>query len=336
MIAAWRPIGAPPLRFLLVLLGGWVAFRVGAFMLWPGVPVAELPAAIFADAVGVAPAPAMDRGEVADPPIRPQLFRVDTYRRPVPDPKEEPAVALALASGPRAPAETSRPAPPARAIDLPPDVGPPALTPPAASRWSASAWLLLRDDGGATVLAPGGTLGGSQAGARLLYRVGAGFSLSGRAYAPLRRTAGSEAALGLDWQPMARLPIHLLAERRFGLGREGRDAFSLTLYGGDSVALPYGARLDAYAQAGIVGLKARDLFVDGAVRVSAPLGPVEVGGGIWGAAQPGVSRLDAGPHISWRLPVRRANLRLTADWRFRIAGEAAPGSGPALTLAADF
>jgi hypothetical protein len=34
--------------------------------------------------------------------------------------------------------------------------------------------------------------------------------------------------------------------------------------------------------------------------------------------------------------MRGASLRIEADWRFRVAGSAAPGSGPALTLAVDF
>ena len=112
--------------------------------------------------------------------------------------------------------------------------------------------------------------------------------------------------------------------------------FSITAYGGASRALPGGLRLDAYAQAGIVGLKERDAFVDAAVRLSAPVGPIELGGGAWGAAQPGASRLDAGPSLSYRLPVAGTHLRLQADWRLRVTGDAAPGPGPALTLAADF
>jgi hypothetical protein len=32
----------------------------------------------------------------------------------------------------------------------------------------------------------------------------------------------------------------------------------------------------------------------------------------------------------------RNNVRVHADWRQRLAGNAAPGSGPALTLAGDF
>jgi hypothetical protein len=36
------------------------------------------------------------------------------------------------------------------------------------------------------------------------------------------------------------------------------------------------------------------------------------------------------------LPVRSHSLRLSLDWRERVAGNAMPRSGPALTLGADF
>ncbi|HEV2815673.1 MAG TPA: hypothetical protein VGW40_00410 [Allosphingosinicella sp.] len=200
----------------------------------------------------------------------------------------------------------------------------------------ASAWLLVRRDGGGTGLAPGGTLGGSQAGARLSHRLGGGVSLSARAYLPLRRPGEVEVAAGLAWRPAAAVAVDLLVERRQALRRHGRSAFALSAQGGRSLALAAGLRLDAYAQAGIVGLRSREPFVDGAARLAAPVGAVELGAAFWGAAQPGASRLDAGPSLSWRLPVRGANLRVAADWRFRIAGDAAPGSGLAVTLAADF
>jgi hypothetical protein len=203
-------------------------------------------------------------------------------------------------------------------------------------RWSGSAWLLVRHDRPGPALAPGGTLGGSQTGARLLYGIGGGLALSARAYVPLRDVRGAEAAAGLDWRPAARLPVHLLAERRQDVAGGGRSAFALSVYGGGSRSLRHGLRLDFYGQAGIVGARSRDLFADGAARLSVPAGPVEIGGGAWGGAQPGAARLDAGPSISWRLPIAEANLRLQADWRIRLAGDAAPGSGPALTLAGDF
>jgi len=120
------------------------------------------------------------------------------------------------------------------------------------------------------------------------------------------------------------------------MGGSGRSAFALTLYGGASARLPGGLRGEVYAQAGVVGTRSRDPFVDASGRASLPAGPVEVGGSAWAAAQPGAARLDAGPHISYRLPARGADIRVQADWRFRIAGDASPGSGPALSIALDF
>jgi hypothetical protein len=184
-------------------------------------------------------------------------------------------------------------------------------------------------------------LGGSQAGARLAYRLNGDparpLALSARLTAPIRRRSGAEAALGLDWQPSRRFPVHLLAERRQKLGRDGRSAFGLTLYGGVGDS-PLGAlRVDAYAQAGIVGTRSRDLFGDGALRLSLPIGRrARLGAGAWAAAQPGVARLDLGPQALLHLDLAGRNVSLAADWRQRIAGHAAPGSGPALTLATDF
>src|SRR5690606_4497632 len=76
-----------------------------------------------------------------------------------------------------------------------PSASPPALgarlmrTPVTAARWTASAWLLARRETAPSILAPGGTLGGSQAGGRITYRLsgeeGPLIRLSGRAYVPL-------------------------------------------------------------------------------------------------------------------------------------------------------
>lgn len=213
---------------------------------------------------------------------------------------------------------------------------------PASGRaWSGSAWLFARGGGDGQELAPGGTLGGSQAGLRFNYRLAGGtrrpLAVSARLYAPLERPQGSEAAIGIDWQPLAGVPVHLLAERREAIGREGRSDFALTVYGGgEQRLLADRVRVEAYGQAGVVGLRTRDLFVDGAARATVAVGPVDVGAGVWGGAQPGASRLDIGPHASVRLPVAGTNIRAAAEWRFRVAGDAAPGSGPALTISADF
>jgi hypothetical protein len=128
----------------------------------------------------------------------------------------------------------------------------------------------------------------------------------------------------------------LLAERREALGRTGRSAFAVTLHGGvGEVPLPTGFRLDAYGQAGLVGVRSRDLFVEGSARAARPVAAgFSLGAGVWAAAQPGASRLDIGPTVTLRLPQLGATV--SADWRFRTAGRARPGSGPALTLWTDF
>jgi hypothetical protein len=327
-----------PLRFLLAVLVVWTGIR--AALLLPGGPGESRSQAVAATASparapypGFAVAAAVPLSGRTRRTAEPQRASFPARQAQVPDrPRALFASTFHLAAAtlrwtmPKAMQTAS--------ARLPILAAPLALRGP--GRWSLSAWVLVRDDGGSLALAPGGTLGGSQAGARLTYGIVGGVSLSGRAYLPLRQTSGAELAPGIDWRPIASLPLHLLAERRQRLGRDGRNAFALTLHGGASRALTPRVRLDAYGQAGVVGLQRRDLFADGVVRVARRIGPVDLGAGIWGAAQPGAQRLDAGPSLSWRLPVRAANLRLQADWRVRVAGEAAPGSGPSLTLAADF
>ena len=99
-----------------------------------------------------------------------------------------------------------------------------------------------------------------------------------------------------------------------------------------------GLQAEAYAQAGIVGFNRRDALVDGRFALFKPIKgtPVKLGAAISGGAQPGVSRLDIGPEIQVRVPLPRTAARLSIEWRERIAGDAAPSSGIAITLAADF
>jgi hypothetical protein len=333
-----------PLRFLLAVLVLWVGVR--AAILLPGLAgdIGPTPADAAVPGPGGTKAPiriaasgdtlpggGAARSEERRPAApAPRQLSLAGPPEPVSDPPS-PAAADLPAAQPRTAPKAALSLGPTALLALP---ALPAT--PGGSRWSASAWLLVRDESSGAALAPGGTLGGSQAGARVTYALGGGVALSGRFYLPLRRPAGAEAAAGVDWRPLPELPLNLLAERRQRLGREGRNGFALTLYGGASRNLAPRLRLDLYGQTGVVGLHARDLFADGSVRVSRRLGPIELGAGAWGAAQPGVARLDAGPSLSWRLPVPNSNLRLQADWRFRIAGDAMPHSGPALTVGADF
>lgn len=330
---------SPPLRFLILLLAGWTGLRTAWLAPdWESEP-AEAGGAPRTDRLGPSkpaarpqlqtaaapatrkslhrPAPVSSglrpRGEAASPPGAP-LWPMLTWQLAAQN-RNEHRVARAAARS-----ETSRGS-------------------PATPRWSFAAWSFLRR-GDAPALAPGGTLGGSQAGALARFRINGEpdrpLALAIRLSSPVRRPAGAEAAVGIDWRPSRRLPIHLLAERREALGSEGRSAFGLTLHGGVSDAPIAGLRVEAYAQAGIVGMRSRDRFGDGALRLSVPLGRMRLGAGAWAAAQPGLSRLDLGPQASLRLPLAGRNVAIAADWRFRVAGNARPGSGPALTVGTDF
>ncbi len=195
---------------------------------------------------------------------------------------------------------------------------------------------MLRDRPGAIGLASGGQLGGSQAGARLLWNFDPRVAASLRTSAPINSQRGGEAALGLRLRPFAGLPLAFTAERRQSLGRfGGRSAFAAFAEGGlYGRPLPFDTRLDAYLQSGIVGVRSRDWFVDGSAAVTRPLWRgTAIGLGVWGAAQPGLSRFDAGPRVS--LPLRRS-MRVHLDYRHRVAGNAQPGSGAVLTIAGDF
>lgn len=340
-------IRSPPLRFVVLLLAGWTGAR--AVWLAPewrtvtadggGTPRPAGPAA----GTRGSPKAAIDAGR----PPRPAPAAATPAKGlgdSAPVPRALRARRQASASGeplwqtlewqlaPRERIERRR--------SLPAGAG--AATPhrDTPSRWSFAAWSFLRR-GDSAALAPGGTLGGSQAGALARFRLNGDparpLAVAIRLSSPVRRPAGAEAALGIDWRPSRRVPLHLLAERREGLGREGRSAFGLTVHGGVSDAPFAGLRVEAYAQAGIVGTRSLDLFGDGALRLSLPLGRrARLGAGAWAAAQPGLSRLDLGPQASLRLPLAGRSVTVAADWRLRAAGNAGPGSGPTLTLATDF
>jgi hypothetical protein len=150
--------------------------------------------------------------------------------------------------------------------------------------------------------------------------------------------AGGEGAAGVSYQPLARLPVRQVAERRQRFGPAlggGRNAFVLLAEGGlYDRELAYGIRLDGYGQAGLVGARSRDLFADGALAATYAFLPrAAIGGGIWAGVQPGLSRVDLGPRLSYQLSPR---LRAHVDYRFRMTGNADPPSGPALTLSSRF
>jgi len=347
-----------PLRFLLAVMTGWATVR--AVMLWP-VP----PRALVANAnVRSRQVPTDDTLSVrpVTAPVFPgatPLAITSLARRN----SHQMFVRSGVVYGAPLPVGTNRPVSVARATSEPaaPGSSPvslkgavqpitsPAIQPgihvassPGGSRWKGSFWTLVR--GGST--APqagltGGVLGGSQAGVRLGYALGKARRVVayGRISGALSQP-GREAAVGIDWRP-AKPPIHLIAEQRFPLDG-GRGGFTLGLVGGTGPSpLPAGFRLETYGEAGVILRQGGVAFADGAARISrqaTSLGPVRftLGAGAWGAAQPGAARLDVGPAVAADIAVHNRNFRLSLDWRQRVAGDARPAAGIALTLGADF
>lgn len=211
----------------------------------------------------------------------------------------------------------------------------PAAPRPGLDRLSLTGWATMRDKAGPDSLASGGTLGGSQAGSRLMWRFTPKLAATLRASAPINSQRGAEAALGVRYQPFGQWPVAVTLERRHGFRNYGQSAFALFAEGGAyGRPMPWQSTLDGYFQAGVVDFNDPDWFVDGQVAVTRPVWRnLSAGLGAWGAAQPGLNRFDVGPRASLRLG---RGMRAHVDYRLNVAGNARPGSGTVVTLAGDF
>jgi len=233
------------------------------------------------------------------------------------------------------------------------DVDVPPVRHAAVRRWSGDGWLLLRS--GSEVSASGAALptyGASQLGAVLRYRLDPGEGhqpgLYVRATSALAGLPGEglakDAALGLAARPLPDVPVLLAAEARVSQFADGGTHLRPAVMAISQVPplpLPLGLRAEIYAAGGYVGGAAATGFAEGQVHVDhsfLAFGParLRLGAGVWGGAQEGAARLDLGPSASLAVASGPVAARLAVDWRFRVAGDAAPPSGPALTLAAGF
>ena len=367
-MTARRISDAAPLRFLLAVICVWVAVRGTILMGWQLPDIAAQPARaseIHLPLDPVAAEPGNRSGWVAmattTPLEQPQSWpmtpghnltvALDEVGRSndaptPPDTAPRPPAVLLAALAESTPAG----GPTYRRADGEAEAAALAARPArAGSHWSGSAWAFLRGGGRATALSPGGQIGGGQigggqAGARLLYRLQrrGRLALSARVSRTIGGVRQTEAAAGLDWQPVASVPLHLMAERRIAIDRGGRDAWTLGAAGG-LYAVPLGGhwRFDGYAEAGVVGTRRRDLYADGAARIARAIDlgagrSLALGGGLWAAAQPRTTRVDVGPSAVLRLPAAGRTVALALDWRRQVAGHARPRSGVAFTTAVDF
>ena len=204
---------------------------------------------------------------------------------------------------------------------------------------SIDVWLTVSADAERTgPLAP--MLGGSQAGARIMAPLtrDARLALTGLISAGLSRDQPVDLSLGLAIRPWHRVPLRLFVERRFAVRGTDRQGLIVTLAGGiDAVPLAPRLRLDAYGEAGLLGVRRTIGFADGALAVERQLGTIREGEvglavALRGAVQPGAARIDFAPMVVFR----DDRLKLSAEWRARLGGSAIPRSGPQLTLAAYF
>lgn len=341
-----------PLRAGAVIMAGWIAARV---LLWesPFVPaVAVLPVSARMMAAPhqfgttgphAEPAIAAPRWPAAPrlTPPRPAAAKVGPIAAP-----GRAASALAASGGNVEPASEREEG---SGFTPPPLLQAPAETD--GSRWSGDAWLLWREGLG-PVRATNGFVapayGARQVGAVLRFRLipssPAQPSLYLRASKALERSRDEELAAGFSLRPLRELPLTLGAELRATRVPGGpftlRPA-ALAVTQLPPLQLPLRSEAEAYVQGGYVGGPYATPFVDGQLRVTrklARLGGMNLtaGAGAWGGAQNGAARLDFGPTAALGLRLGPAGTRLSADWRFRVAGDAIPASGPALTLSAGF
>ena len=227
----------------------------------------------------------------------------------------------------------------------------PVAAPPrsnaSASRWSADAWLLVREGSASSIVADGPSYGRSQAGGVVRYRLSSASPVRPQAYlrasAALAGAAEQEMAVGASARLIPKVPLRFAAEVRVSetapATRVRPAAFAVTELA--PLVLPLGARAEIYLQGGYVGGDYATAFVDGQIRAErrvVAVGKTELsaGGGIWGGAQRDAARVDIGPSAAVTFPLARGRGRVSADYRFRVAGDVAPSSGPALTLSAGF
>ena len=369
--AGSRRRGSPVVSLALVL-AGWVAMRTMALAL-PSPETRALPgqgAPMVPAAVAVAPPAPMSvplvsmwlwpSGGMAS------LRDLAARRRPIGQ-QMAGAADVAFAGHARAggwawslppgePPQARDTVPPDPAVSAQADPRPAAYAAPAGAspaphaRWSGDAWFLLRRGSSGTALAAGlPAYGGSQAGGVLRYRI---MPKDRRRLTAYFRATGAvrsdvddrQLALGLSARPVPTMPVSLLVE-----GRLQQEGFATRLRPSIAavtelppISLPLGLRSDIYAQAGWVGGAGATPFFDAQAVVDRALLPLargidlRAGGGVWSGGQKGAVRLDLGPRAGLVVQRGRFPLRLSADWRFRVAGQAAPGSGPALTLATGF
>ncbi|MEM7689087.1 MAG: hypothetical protein AAF291_08700 [Pseudomonadota bacterium] len=221
-------------------------------------------------------------------------------------------------------------------------------------RWSLGAWAFVREGSTSPGIAagPAPIYGASQIGGNLQHSLAPQSGHDPRAYLRAARALidrpETEVALGASAQPVRKLPLRVAAEMRVTDNAFGSDvrpaAFAITQI--PPLALPLGMTAEIYGAAGYVGGKADTGFAEGQTTLTRELADfdlrraedlrISVGAGAWGGAQRGARRLDVGPTVRIDMALGEVPARLSLDYRERVGGNAAPISGMAATLSAQF
>ena len=140
---------------------------------------------------------------------------------------------------------------------------------------------------------------------------------------------GETAQLALGLRQTLLPGVSLSVERLVPLGAATQGAFAARLAAGARWQ-----RLEAYGEAGVIDTgqvyaggqaRARVVRFGPATLNAATLASVQTGSiGLW--------RVDVGPSLSTKVK----GIRIESDWRQRVGGNAAPCSGPVLTVSAGF
>ncbi|WP_156874373.1 hypothetical protein [Sandarakinorhabdus limnophila] len=140
---------------------------------------------------------------------------------------------------------------------------------------------------------------------------------------------GETAQLALGLRQTLLPGVSLSVERLIPLGAATQGAFTARLAAGVRWQ-----RLEAYSEAGVIDTG--QVYAGGQARARVVrFGPATLNAATWASVQTGstdVWRVDVGPSHS----VKVKGIRIEADWRQRVGGNAAPGSGPVLTVSAGF
>lgn len=201
-------------------------------------------------------------------------------------------------------------------------------------RWQLGGFALLRD-GGSSGPAASPVLGGGQLGGSIAWLTDPfarrPLALVARANvaADAGGVRGDTAQLALGLRQTLLPGVSLSVERLVPLGDATSGAFTARLAAGGKWQ-----RLEAYGEAG--ALDSGQVYAGGQARARViTFGPAVVQAATWASVQTGsptVWRVDVGPSMSARIK----GVRIEADWRQRVGGNAAPGSGPVLTVSAGF